>query len=196
MTAQTVNSHTQAIANMQTQVGQIAQALNQRTQGSLPSQPMENPKGQAGPSLNQIHEHVKSVTTLRSGRILENPYEPKNVNNEASQQPVSTSDSEASPIEKTKHNEGVPTSYIPKAPFPAALQANTPSPFAKKGTRMDEMMELFKQVQINLPLLDAINQVPSYAKFLKDLCTQKRKMRNQSPNKVMLTEQVSAVLTS
>jgi len=41
-----------------------------------------------------------------------------------------------------------------------------------KGVRMDEMMELFKQVQNNLPLLDAIKQVPSYAKFLKNLCTQ------------------------
>ena len=121
---------------------------------------MENPKGQAGPSLNQIHEHVKSVITLRSGHILENPYEPKNVNNEASHQPVSTSDSETNPIEKTKHNGDVPTLYIPKAPFPAALQANTSSPFAKKGTRMDEIMELFKQVQINLPLFDAIKQVP------------------------------------
>jgi len=35
-------------------------------------------------------------------------------------------------------------------------------------------MELFKQVQINLSLLD-VKQVPSYAKFLKDLCKQKRR---------------------
>ena len=84
------------------------------------------------------------MTTLRIGRILENPHEPKEVNNETSQQPVSTSDSETNQIEKTKHNEDIPTSYILKAPFPAALQANTPSPFAKKGTRMDEMKKLFK----------------------------------------------------
>jgi hypothetical protein len=36
------------------------------------------------------------------------------------------------------------------------------------------MMEVFKQVKINLPLLDAIKQVPTYAKFLKYLYTQKR----------------------
>ena len=28
---------------------------------------------------------------------------------------------------------------------------------------------------MNIPLLDAINQISSYAKFLKDLCTVKRK---------------------
>ena len=35
---------------------------------------------------------------------------------------------------------------------------------------------LFKQVKLNIPLLDAIKKIPSYAKFLKDLCTVKRKL--------------------
>jgi hypothetical protein len=38
-----------------------------------------------------------------------------------------------------------------------------------------KFLEVFKQVQINIPFLDAIQQVPSYAKFLKDLVTIKRK---------------------
>ena len=58
---------------------------------------------------------------------------------------------------------------------------------------MNEMLELFKQVQINLPLLDAIKQVPAYAKFLKDLCTQKRKSKVHTPKKIQLTEQASSV---
>jgi len=58
---------------------------------------------------------------------------------------------------------------------------------------MDEIM-VFKQDQINLPLLEAIKQVPSYAKFLKDLYTQKRRVRTQVPNKVLLTQHVSAGL--
>ncbi|XP_071712795.1 uncharacterized protein [Rutidosis leptorrhynchoides] len=51
------------------------------------------------------------------------------------------------------------------------------------------------EVKINLPLLDAIRQVPSYAKFLKDLCTQKRKQRATLPKKVELTEHLSAVVS-
>ena len=35
---------------------------------------------------------------------------------------------------------------------------------------------MFKQVKVNIPLLDAIKKIPSYAKFLKDLCTMKRKL--------------------
>jgi hypothetical protein len=55
-------------------------------------------------------------------------------------------------------------------------------------------MKVFKQVKINLPLLDAIRQIPSYAKFLKDLCTQKRRTRSHDPKKVLITEQVSLLI--
>jgi hypothetical protein len=51
---------------------------------------------------------------------------------------------------------------------------------------------VFKQVQINIPFLDAIQQIPSYAKFLKDLVTVKRK--TNVPKKAFVTEQVSAIL--
>ena len=40
---------------------------------------------------------------------------------------------------------------------------------------MDKIFEIFNQVKINVPLLDAIQQVSSYAKFLKNMCTKKRK---------------------
>ena len=45
----------------------------------------------------------------------------------------------------------------------------------KTNAQMEKIREMFNQVQINVPLLDAIQQVPSYAKFLKDMCTKKRK---------------------
>jgi hypothetical protein len=51
---------------------------------------------------------------------------------------------------------------------------------------------VFKQVQINIPFLDAIQQEPSYAKILKDLVTIKRK--TNVPNKAYPTEQVSSIL--
>ncbi|GJY80388.1 hypothetical protein Tco_0493139 [Tanacetum coccineum] len=58
------------------------------------------------------------------------------------------------------------------------------------------MWETFKQVKINLPLIDAIKQIPAYAKFLKDLCTQKRKLKATLPKKIDLTEHVSVVLST
>ncbi|RDX92306.1 hypothetical protein CR513_25582, partial [Mucuna pruriens] len=39
---------------------------------------------------------------------------------------------------------------------------------------------MFRKVEINIPLLDAIKQVPKYAKFLKELCIHKRRKRKGS----------------
>ncbi|XP_058203012.1 uncharacterized protein LOC131317482 [Rhododendron vialii] len=61
---------------------------------------------------------------------------------------------------------------------------------------MEDTLEVFKQVKVNIPLVDAIKQVPNHAKFLKDLCTQKRKNRTNVSKKVLLTEQVCSVFQS
>ena len=58
---------------------------------------------------------------------------------------------------------------------------------------MDKIIEIFNQVKINVSLLDAIQQVPSYAKFLKDMCTKKR-MTNV-PKKVFLATNISELLS-
>ena len=55
-----------------------------------------------------------------------------------------------------------------------------------------EIYELFKQVKLNIPLLDDIKKIPSYAKFLKDLCTVKRKL---GVNKeAFMTEQSTSLI--
>ncbi|CAL8089123.1 unnamed protein product [Prunus armeniaca] len=53
-------------------------------------------------------------------------------------------------------------------------------------------METFKKVQINISLLNAIARIPKCAKFLKDLCTNKRRFKEHE--QVALSEEVSAVL--
>nr|CAN80230.1 hypothetical protein VITISV_003211 [Vitis vinifera] len=71
-------------------------------------------------------------------------------------------------------------------PFPQALHG-------KKGIRnASEILEVLRQVKVNIPLLDMIKQVPTYVKFLKDLCTIKRGLTVNK--KAFLTEQVSVIL--
>ena len=76
--------------------------------------------------------------------------------------------------------------FVPKAPFPQSLIS------PQKSAQFGDILEVFKQVQINIPFLDAIQQVPAYAKFLKDLVTMKRK--TNVPKKAFLTEQVSSII--
>ena len=54
------------------------------------------------------------------------------------------------------------------------------------------MLEVLRQVKVNIPLLDMIKQVPTCAKFLKDLCIVK--IRLNVDKKAFLTEQVSAII--
>ncbi|RVW46414.1 Retrovirus-related Pol polyprotein from transposon 297 [Vitis vinifera] len=62
----------------------------------------------------------------------------------------------------------------------------------KVGDKTLKILEVLKQVKINIPLLDMIKQLPAYAKFLKDLCTVKRRIKLSK--KAFLTEQVSAII--
>ena len=71
-------------------------------------------------------------------------------------------------------------------PFPQALKAK------KKVTNQAEILEVLRQVKVNIPLLDMIKQNPTYAKFLKDLCTMKRGLNVEK--KAFLTEQVSTII--
>lgn len=71
-------------------------------------------------------------------------------------------------------------------PFPQRLSPST------QNSKSQEILEIFKQVKVNIPLLDVIQQIPSYAKILKDMCPIKRKLNVYK--KAFLTEQVSAIL--
>ncbi|RDY11422.1 hypothetical protein CR513_03918, partial [Mucuna pruriens] len=56
-------------------------------------------------------------------------------------------------------------------PFPFPTQTLS----ARKPEFDEELLRMFRKVEINIPLLDAIKQIPKYAKFLKELCVHKRK---------------------
>jgi len=58
---------------------------------------------------------------------------------------------------------------------------------------MKMILEMFSQVKLNVPLLNAIQQVPAYAKFLKDMFTKKSK--TNVPNKVFLATNISKLLS-
>jgi hypothetical protein len=65
---------------------------------------------------------------------------------------------------------------------------------SKKDDKEKEILEVFKKVELNIPLIDAIKQIPKYAKFLKELCTTKRAYKLKGYKVVSMGEVVSAVV--
>ncbi|CAM8885004.1 unnamed protein product [Rhodiola kirilowii] len=72
-----------------------------------------------------------------------------------------------------------------KLPFPV------PARMQKQHVMDKDVFELFSKVEINIPLLEAIKQIPRYAKFLKDLCINRRKTRNDQE---LMSRNVSAAI--
>jgi hypothetical protein len=145
-----------------------------------------NPKGQfaIGSSSTPTHrqEHVQAITTLRSGKQVDNQVVRPEEEEESQDKPTR----EVVPDTIIPDVEDQAKKYVPKALYPKRLIA------PKRSSKYDDILEVFKHVQINITFLDAIQQVPSYAKFLKDLVTVKRK--TNVPKKAFLTKQVISIL--
>jgi len=129
-------------------------------------------------SGSQHMDQAKSVITLCSGKVIE----------KLILEPCEKDDKsifEGKEGVKSEHYKEK-TDFPPALPFPHAMTKQ------RKVNHNSEIFETFKQVRIIIPLLDAIKQVHFYAKFLKDLCTVKRKLNVKK--KAFLAEQVSAIL--
>ncbi|XP_009764078.1 uncharacterized protein [Nicotiana sylvestris] len=62
----------------------------------------------------------------------------------------------------------------------------------KLDNQFAKFLEILKQIHINIPFTNALLQMPSYAKFLKEILSSKRKLEEVSM--VILTEKCSAIL--
>ena len=168
------NNRNQKTDNLQYSITKINKLLEVQERGRFPSQTLPNPKGihEVGSGMDE----VKSIITLRSGKEVDQPM-PK-------------------PVENSRHGEELQSEHILleedsmkyriPPPFPQALRGK------KKATQQAGILEVLRQVKVNIPLLDLIKQVPAYAKILKDLCTIKKGLGIEK--KTFLTEQVTAII--
>jgi hypothetical protein len=176
---ETINTqNAQTIADLKDTLAKFTSAPSFQEKGKFSSQPQQNPKGQYNSSASNFRsqhmDQVKSVTTLRSGKVIEKPtLKPCEKDDE-----LISKGKEGVEFEHCKEKIDSP----PALPFPHAVTKQ------RNVNHNSKIFETFKQVKINIPLLDAIKQVPSYAKFLKDLCIVKRKMNVKK--KAFLVEQV------
>ncbi|XP_027082563.1 uncharacterized protein [Coffea arabica] len=164
------------IQAMQSQMSQIAIAINcleSQVQGKLPSQPELNPKN-------------VSAMTLKSGKEIQGP------------ELTIPKDKDQEKIENEIEKEGSNGKNPVVLPDPIVEVKTHPPPFpsrlekSKKQDKEKEILEVFRKVEIHIPLLDAIKQVSKYAKFLRDLFV--NRMRLREDERVIVGKNVSAVL--
>ncbi|PIN18012.1 hypothetical protein CDL12_09323 [Handroanthus impetiginosus] len=132
-------------------------------QGSLPSNTKPNPR-QDGKAQCQ-------AVTLRNGRELQEVVkEPPKLKGKEVISEENKKEVEA-PLEVSK-----PTTLQP--PFPQRLQKQ------KLKKQFQKFLEVFKKLHINIPFAEALEQMPSYIKFMKDILSKKRHLGDYKTNKL------------
>ncbi|XP_058746214.1 uncharacterized protein LOC131619091 [Vicia villosa] len=176
---------------LETQISQVAQqqATTAAPAGVFPGQPQPNPKGHA------------NALTLQSGTEYDGPIDPRIQNKPMSQQKDKETDEAQSNDEVDKPTEPEtiardeaekakpyvpPPPYKPPIPFPQRLAKS------KTEGQFKKFVELLKQLNITIPFTEAITQMPSYAKFLKEILSNKKKLEDNET--VMLTAECSAII--
>ncbi|XP_070009667.1 uncharacterized protein [Nicotiana sylvestris] len=197
-------------ADSDIQLGQISQVLNTRPKGALPSDTMVNPKG----GNNTGHA---MVVTIRSGKGRNAPTsnQMKFVDDEQMVKSNETPDNVVESnekvwididdnVEETQEEVNPSRDHIIDIPEPVVQKAKVPMPrppppytqrLAKKNAenQFKKFIDMMKSLSINVSLVEALEQMPGYEKFMKDLVTKKRSMNCET---IKMTHQVSSIVHS
>ena len=175
----------ESIRNLNSKMESICgSTVEDRHLDKLPSQPEPNPKAHCG-AISSL-DAVNTRSGVNASPILPIPraYLPPALRNQQKESEY------AQGMDSSNKNE-VPackgTSVdTAKIPFPERLEKT------KDDRQFAKFLEVMKDVQIMIPIFDAVMHMPMYAKFLKDLLTKKRNM--EEPEVITLSKECSAII--
>src|SRR3954463_984888 len=171
---ETRNNHrntTASIKNLEVQVGQIAQHLTLQAQGTLPSSTVANPKNQEkinvvttrtqkAPEPEEEEEIDDNLVIEVDLEVRENPKEPEVV---------------ISPVKPLEEKNKKETKPVVKLPFPYRV--------AKKDSKekdFEKFAAMFKKLEINLHFFEALENMPLYKKFMKEVISKKKQVGDET----------------
>ncbi|XP_016206414.1 uncharacterized protein LOC107646770 [Arachis ipaensis] len=128
-------------------------------------------------------EECKAIT-LGSGKKLKETS--KETQEEEAEESSSNREKAQTHVPNPSEEKEILKPYVPKAPYPQHLMKKA------KDSQFSRFLEIFKKLHINISFAEALEQMPLYAKFLKELMTKKRSWRNDET--VVLTEECSAII--
>ena len=145
---------------------------SEREKGKFSSQPVANPRGQhkiMSVTENTSTGSLKANTSLRTshqpGHGAQSPFDSKPSAKFIPPFPPPVPPVQPNSVTSPDSNQ---TPHLPRAPYPNRLAP------ARKAQLFKDIRKVFKNVHINIPFLTAIQQVPAYSRFLKNLSTIKR----------------------
>ncbi|XP_050217503.1 uncharacterized protein LOC126668341 [Mercurialis annua] len=170
--SQIEQSFQSSIRNMELQLGKLANKVAEREKGKLPSHTETNQKKRAMAISLTCENKVDEASK-------ENKVEESVVVNERAKNKV---------VEERTIKKPPPTvkAYVPPIPYPQRQMKRI------NELNFQKLLNIFKKIQINIPFTEALAQIPSYEKFLKEIISNKNKLEEYVS--VALTEECSARL--
>ncbi|XP_070021830.1 uncharacterized protein [Nicotiana sylvestris] len=195
-----VGSHTASIQKLEMQMRDLSREQNPKQKGTLPSDTIVNPKGSgSGPT-----SHVMAITT-RSGKVLQGECE-QVVKVEEFEKGVEVEEPSAVEIEKIlddvqvqKENREEVKEKVKETPKTLPPIPRSPPPFPQRlarkvdDSKLEKFYDILKQLSVNIPFVEAFQEMPGFAKYLKDLITKKKTTKNEVMN---VTHRISSIIAT
>ncbi|XP_075088610.1 uncharacterized protein LOC142170617 [Nicotiana tabacum] len=183
-----VGSHVASNQKLEMQMRDLSREQNPKKKETLSSDTIANPKGSgSGPT-----SHIMVITT-RSGKVLQGESE-QMIEVEESEQEFEAQVEEqiivdtkevrqelkVQEVNREKVREKVKETPKTLLPIP-----RPPSPFPQRLARkvddsnLEKFYDILKQLSVNIPFVEAFQDMPGFVKYLKDLITKKRTTKNE-----------------
>ncbi|GAU47102.1 hypothetical protein TSUD_403340 [Trifolium subterraneum] len=144
----------------------------------------ENNEGECEGSEKETKEENNEEALVENKKIKKNEKNEKENEKEL--------EGEVSEERKTRHQKVREEKSIQKSD---SVQ-NLPYPHAPtkkdKERQYARFLDLFKRLQINIPVSEALEQMPTYAKFMKEILTKKRRITDEET--ILLDASCSAII--
>ena len=173
-------------------MGQMASLLTERQHGSLLSNSKANPRGGG-------KEYCKAIT-LRSGRELEIPEQQPAVREPEIKDQDQVIPKDQMQGEWPRDTRAVNDNKVRKETEKHTRKDEPAIPISypqrlKKGkleNQFVKFLDIFKKLHINIPFMEALENMPRYVKFMKKILASKKKLEEYGT--ITLTEECSAIL--
>jgi len=167
MSTQNQKNTNASIKNLEVQVRQLAKQLDDQRGSSFPANTEANPKEQCKGIFTRNGKEVglgsKEKVEAREKKKNEEEIQEEEVDEE-----IVVEEEENKSEEKDKEKRQKDKVVVKPFPYP-----QNPSR-KEKEKQLARLKDIFKQLEIKIPFSEALQQIPSYAKFMKEFLGKKK----------------------
>ncbi|XP_057739928.1 uncharacterized protein LOC130957043 [Arachis stenosperma] len=177
-----INSRGEVIKNLESQVGHLSQQIPKST-NSFPSDTEKNPRGEM---KKMRWEECKAITLANKEILVENTSKSTEHNQGSSQNNLERKEQETGYVQRKESTGKEIQKFVPRAPFSQRLLGG------EKERSYSRFLDMFASLSVNIPFIKALQQMPTYIKYMKELLTKKGTLKGEQT--VTMKKECSALI--